>query len=186
MKTIETSQLTAVYNPDERKIRFFNGGKLAYGLSGDLASQKMMECLRAGIPVTTQLKDETMEKKTLIKQFHAILAQKGLMCIKEDILMSCGVASTKDLTIEQLRRSVSQLNNAGTPERVRKERSTVLSLLDKLGIKGNSEIGWDRVNAYLSNPKIVGKPLYQLSLLELQRASVKLRAIIHKQKIQLT
>jgi len=183
MKTIEISQLTAIYNPDERSIAFLCDGSPSHGFKGSLASVKLMEALQIGIPVQFKVTDKNMEKTALIKQFHAILAKKGYMNIKEDILMSYNVASTKDLTVEQLGQVIGQLNNAATPERIRKERSTVLSLLDKLGIKGNSEIGWDRVNSFLSNPKIAGKPLYEMSLSELVQCTAKLRAIIHKQTV---
>ena len=181
MKTTQTTATTAIYEPDRRRIMFAQNGKPSHGFVGEMASKKFLEACATGIPVSIHVTNENIGKTRLIKQFHAILAKKGMLNIKEDILASYNVASSKELTLEQLEQVIHQLNGSATPEVMRKERSTVLSLLDKLGIKGNSEIGWDRVNAYLLQPRIAGKILYHMDATELRACSLRLRAIIGKQ-----
>jgi hypothetical protein len=180
MKTIQTTQVKAIYDIEKRSIMFLNDGRPSHGFVGDVASSKHMECLIKGIPV--EYKENNMEKTALIVQFHTILSKKGMMSIKEDILLSYGVASTKDLTVEQLQQTINQLNNSETPKHIREARSLVLTLLDKLDIKGNSEIGWHHVNSYLLNLRGVNKSLYALSYQELGDCALRLRAIIHKKK----
>ncbi len=183
MKTTQITATTAIYEPDRGRIMFAQNGKPSHGFVGEMASKKFLEACATGIPVSIHVTNENIGKTRLIKQFHAILAKKkkGMLNIKEDILASYNVASSKELTLEQLEQVIRQIGGSATPEVMRKERSAVLSLLDKLGIKGNSEIGWDRVNSYLLQPRIAGKILYHMDATELRACSLRLRAIIGKQ-----
>lgn len=180
MKTLQTTATTAIYEQGKRQIMFCENGKPKHGFVGQVADNKFFEALKAGVPMQIKQPNTDMEKTRLIKQFHAILAKRGMLGIKEDILMSYNVASSKELSLDQLSQVINQLNGASTPEHVRRERSMVLALLDKLGVKGNSEIGWERVNAYLLQPRIAGKTLYQMDVAELRACELRLRAIISK------
>ncbi len=173
----------AVYEPNNSKITYFADGKPTNGFVGNTAFKKFIQAM-ADPTIEVIIKDTTdMEKSSLIRQMHAILAKKGLMDIKEEIVRSYGVESSKDLTIEQLNEIIINLQKQEIRPEVRKERSLVLSLLDKMGVKGNSEIGWDHVNNFLKHPRISGKTLYDMSLQELEETAKKLRMIIHKKTV---
>lgn len=62
-------------------------------------------------------------------------------------------------------------------EELRRNRSVCLKLMQQLGIDTTD---WDRVNAFCNNPRIAGKPFARVSAAELDKLSVKLRAIQRK------
>lgn len=64
-------------------------------------------------------------------------------------------------------------------EELRRRRSTVLHLLQKLGIDTTD---WSRVNAYCLNPRISGKEFRQLTPEELEQLAIKLRMIRRKEE----
>lgn len=67
------------------------------------------------------------------------------------------------------------LNDGSVPyEELRKRRSEVLHLMQKLGI---DTADWARVDDFCRHPKIAGQPFRLLSATELSDLSVKLRAI---------
>ena len=179
MKTIE--KIKVYYDPESRSLTFYENGKPKGGFVGNYAVKKMFQLLKDP-NVEIIITDNDMYKSKLIKQMHAILAQKGLMDMKEEILMSYDVASSKDLTVEQLESIINRLNNADTKEDVRKERSVVLTLLQKLNIHGSKEEGWDHVNNFLLQPRIAGKILYRMNVKELKEAAVRIRMIIKKKE----
>jgi hypothetical protein len=173
----------AVYEPNKSKITYFADGKPLNGFVGNTAFKKFIQAM-ADPTIEVIIKDNTdMEKSQLIKQMHAILAKKGLMDIKHDIVSQYGVESSKDLTIAQLNEIIGNLQKQEVRPEVRKERSLVLTLLDKLGIKGNKEIGWDHVNNFLKHPRIAGKTLYEMNLQELTDTCKKLRMIQSKKTV---
>ncbi|MEG1572807.1 MAG: hypothetical protein RR328_04565 [Bacteroidales bacterium] len=187
MKTTTKQAIKVVYNTETNMLTYLSANnRPLYGLSGQLASQKFIQACKDGLMVTIENNDknkkENMEKKQLIRQFHAALAAKGLMDIKEDILASYGVDSSTKLNVEQLRQVVDKVNATDVRQNLRKERSIVLLLLSKLGITGSKEEGWDRLNAYLCSPKIAGKKLYEMNAEELRAVTVKLRSILYKLK----
>lgn len=63
-------------------------------------------------------------------------------------------------------------------EELRRRRSAVLHLMQKLGIDTTD---WNRVDAYCSNPRISGKEFRRLTSDELETMAVKLRLILRKQ-----
>lgn len=130
-----------------------------------------------------------MPDKTRLKRLHAALNAAGLMPNKPEMLASYGVDSSKDLTNEQADELTSRVNDFNsskkkdTPRPIRRAQSTVLTLLNGLGIYADNG-DWGRVNAYLLQPRIAGKLLYEMNLDELKQLANKLRAIQRKQKAE--
>ena len=62
-------------------------------------------------------------------------------------------------------------------EELRRKRSTVLHLMQKMGIDTSD---WDRVNDYCLHPRIAGKELRKLTTDELDVLAIKLRMIRRK------
>lgn len=130
-----------------------------------------------------------------IRAFYGLLKSMNLMHQKEEILGSYNVASTKDLTGDQLDDLIRRLNVEAqrtnvSPEPKRADsqtrywRSVNIDLLTRLGVHINGN--WKRVNEYLLNPKIAGKELYVLNVPELKALSIKLRMIQTKRQEQLS
>ena len=129
---------------------------------------------------TTQPKNLTNKRKLL----GQLLVERGLMNHKLDVLSPYGVEQIRDLSADQLDELIDGLKRVErkkpakeVPVEVRKARSTVLNLLDDIGIKGKGK-DWSAVNNYLLQPRISGKVLYEMSLEELKTCAVKLRAVI--------
>lgn len=181
MKTTTLPITKAVYNPQEQRLTFIKSdGKPSHGFVGDVAGRKFLE-LSSSPQIQISIEDKhnaDMTKK--IKQFHAILASKGLMDMKEEVLYSYGVKSTKDLTETQLTELINRLNNTDVRPTIREARSTVLSLLGKLGVVGSKELGWEAVNSTLRDTRIAGKDLYMMSLEELRACAKRLRVLLNK------
>lgn len=103
---------------------------------------------------------------------------------KEAILSRYGVERIRDLDARQLDELIDGLKSVerkpktkDAPLEIRQARSTVLTLLDDLGIKPKKG-NWKAVNDYLLQPKISGKVLYEMSLEELKTCAVSLRQVI--------
>lgn len=117
----------------------------------------------------------------------ALLSERGLMKQKEAVLSPYGVERIRDLDAAQLDhlidglRQLPEVHRREAAPEVRKARSTVLNLLDDLGIKAKNG-NWKAVNDYLSQPRIAGKVLYEMNLEELKDCAKKLRAIIKKNR----
>jgi hypothetical protein len=130
-----------------------------------------------------------MDKKLKIKTFHALLARTGLISYKHDMLGSYGVESTSDLECWELDELIDKLRQQESEQRrehdaeLRNLRSTVLTILQRMGIYQDNG-SWDRVNKYLTNPRIAGKVLYRLTADEMRELIRKLRTIERKQKAQ--
>ena len=128
-----------------------------------------------------------MLDKNRIRRLHASLSGAGLMSQKKSILSGFGVESSKDLTAEQAdeiierMNAISKVRKKTTPPSVRKARSTVLTLINVLGIYAYNG-DWSRVNQFLLNPRIAGKLMYEMNLDELNKLQKKLRAMIRKRK----
>lgn len=116
------------------------------------------------------------------KTFNALLAIAGFYEHKLDILSVYGVTSTMDLTeeeldelIERFREIVIKQNNI-TEAEVRRLRSRVLTILQRVGIYKNDK-DWARVNKFMLNPKVAGKLLYEMDENELKAFLPKLHKI---------
>lgn len=124
------------------------------------------------------------ELKALRSQAAAALTRSGCMAYKEDVLIPYGVTGLREMTAEQLRDLCTRLNTVVSnkqraDEATRKARSTVLYLLDDLGVKAKGG-EWKKVNETLLNPRISGKLLYEMNLEELKTCAVRLRMILKK------
>lgn len=184
MNTTTTQAAKVTYNTQTNTLTYLSlENRPLYGLCGSLASKKFVQACKEGLQVsiTSTNEKEIMEKKQLIRQLHVAMAAKGLLDMKADIISSYGVKSSTELNVEQLRQLVDKINATDTRPTLRKSRSTVLFLLSKLGVTGSKEEGWERVNGFLSSPKIAGKTLYEMSVSELDATAVKLRSIFNKQ-----
>lgn len=62
---------------------------------------------------------------------------------------------------------------------LRRKRSAVLRQLQIMGIDTTD---WDRVNAYLRDPRIAGKEFRRLTIEELETVNIKLRIIRRKEE----
>ncbi|RME95478.1 MAG: hypothetical protein D6772_13075 [Bacteroidetes bacterium] len=128
-----------------------------------------------------------MLDKDRIKRLHAALAGAKMMPYKADMLASYGVESSKNLTVTQAEELIQRLNDmkpldrTEAPKPVRRLRSTVLTLINSLGIYATNN-DWTRVNQFLLNPRIAGKLLYQMNEEELKALARKLRGMIRKRK----
>lgn len=95
--------------------------------------------------------------------------------------------STKDLTYAEAQYLSGFLNGAAQmvdsvgkemeEKAMKRMRSAVLKRLQQIGIDTTD---WDRVNAFLCNKRIAGKPLYALDYEELQGLIPKLESIKKK------
>ena len=93
--------------------------------------------------------------------------------------------SLKDMTPAEYHACCYALEKmSGRAEKVKKMRSVCLKLMQELGVKTSD---WARVDNFCMNARIAGKAFRYINLTELERLSVKLRAIIrngglHKQE----
>jgi hypothetical protein len=63
-------------------------------------------------------------------------------------------------------------------KRIKKLRSGILKRLQKYGIDTTD---WDKVNAFMKQPKIAGKLLYEMTIPEMEALTRKLQSILQKQ-----
>lgn len=130
----------------------------------------------------TKTKSPTTRK---IVRFRMLLKELKLEHQKEAILSPYGVVSTKLLSIEQLDECIAALeqkqatHKKDTPYHIRRLRSRILDLLVQIGIENNGDKQqyWERVNKYLSNPRIAGKLLYEMNEEELKKCVNKLHMV---------
>ncbi len=129
--------------------------------------------------------DYTKKRQLVAK----MLVERGLMAQKEAILSQYGVERIRDLTGKQLDSLIDGLkliaipakdNRPDTPLEIRKARSTVLALLDDMGIKAKNG-NWQPVNDYLEQPRIAGKRLDKMTEQELKDCAKRLRMVAKKQ-----
>jgi hypothetical protein len=126
-------------------------------------------------------------KSSLTRRYHTLVKQAGLT---EDerlaMLDGAGVASSKDLTEEQLQTICDALqarvdNKYNAPLPVRRLRSKVIDYLVTHGYY-NPGGSWDKANAFLENKRIAGKRLYLLTEAELKQLVSKLAVMGKKNK----
>ena len=126
-----------------------------------------------------------MDRNKLNRKFHGLVNQLGIMDRREDIIEGYGAESLCDLSDGQLQDAVDRLEQEArirTENDVKRRRSIVLSLLTDLGVyyvapREIQQAKWDRVNRFLSSPKIAGKELYRLDKSELSALERKLRSM---------
>jgi hypothetical protein len=175
---IDPGRVTVAYDSNMNLLTYYVDGVRQYGFNGPLVDEKFYEALDSGFNI--QLTSIKMDTQAKIRQFHAILAKKGLMDLKVDLLASYGVESTKQLKESELDELINKLQSVQVSKELREARSLVLTLLNKLEISGNKIDGWNAVNDYLLQPRISGKKLYDMTEKELDACALRLRSIIYK------
>lgn len=122
-----------------------------------------------------------------IRRIHGALAGAKLMKFKLDWLNGYGVSSTKDLTAAQADDMIGRLNEIVKKQKgnsdaaFRAARSACLVQVNKLGIyQDNGD--WSKVNAFLLQPRIAGKQLFEMNLDELKALKNKLYAMVKKRQ----
>ncbi|MBS4041618.1 MAG: hypothetical protein KGZ81_13600 [Flavobacteriales bacterium] len=178
MKAIDT--YVYEYDPNALVLNIMKNGKQFGGFIGQPAEQQLKRLLDSGADITITNMSESI-RKAKVRRLRAIWVKQGIDQYRESILSQYGVESTSELDIQQLEELIDQYSNqAPVSEHVRRQRSIILDLLNKMGIyKDNGD--WKAVNAYLMQPRISGKLMYQMSSDELNVLQQKLRAIIAKQ-----
>lgn len=84
--------------------------------------------------------------------------------------------------IEDLQKLVNNMNNKPQPDgekRIKELRSAILHRLQKHGVDTTN---WAKVNAFMEQPRIAGKRLYDMTEAEMQALIPKLEAILTKDK----
>lgn len=177
MTTTQEDSSLAIYYTRTNQLVFVKDGEITCSLIGDIALETAKEMVMKDKNI--DMVDDTITvKNKLIRQFHAVLAKKGVLEFKADILAGYGVEHASDLSIAQLEEVIAKHNNISTPRQMREQRSKCLNLMGKIGINTND--GWDKVNEFCLRPQICGKVLYECSLSELQTLERKIRAILAK------
>ena len=116
------------------------------------------------------------------KLFYALLKQHPQVD-KEELVMQftdCRTTHLTEMTDLEYMQMVGALEEASAPSRaeLKRWRSSALLRIGRLGI--NTIDNWDGINAFVSSPKIAGKPFYELSISDLQQLVRKLEAIEKK------
>lgn len=134
-----------------------------------------------------QVSTDPLSKKRQLA--GALLSERGLTAQKEAVLSRYGVSRIRDLDgpqidhlIDGLRQLPEVHRREAAPE-IRKARSTVLNLLDDLGIKAKNG-NWKPVNDYLMQPRIAGKVLYDMTAEDLKATAKRLRVVIKKRRAE--
>lgn len=129
----------------------------------------------------------TKTKSSKIKMFHTLLYRTYMMANKPDMLRAYGVESTNDLNDDELDRLIVYLQNIDrakrTPDTEEKKgwRHKVLRMVAKCGVDTQD---WNRVNAFMCQPRIAGKHLYECSVDELKALHRKLHNVASNRVIQ--
>ncbi len=156
-----------------------NGEKIGH-FENEHAEKLLKQLIENGdnnITLTNMINNN--ERNRLIRTFHACLAKQGIMEHKADILSGYGVESTTELTNEQLqelidRYSVTREKTSTADVEVRRLRSDILVILNKIGIYATNN-DWTAVNDFCL--KHTKKMLFQMTVPELQKARRQFNAI---------
>lgn len=181
---IEKSNIRYQYDPDSRKLMVYLGDKLTGVFTGGFAEEQFLKQLESGVKVeVTSFAEKT--RKAKVRHLRALWCKLNIDQYRAAILAPYGVESTADLNVIQLdeliRRFTAEYNKPAN-EPIRRLRSDVLTVLNKLGVYSDQG-DWKAVNAYLMQPQIAGKMLFNLSEDELIVLRKKLHSILDKQQI---
>lgn len=183
---MKTQTITYNYDPEARSLTILVDGKPKGGFIGSEGEKRFIALLDTEAKINITTMNAEAYRKTLIRQFHAALANRGLMAHKEVILATYGVESTTELTIDQLKEVLSAYSSQPKPVTalrddpdVRAMRSEMLTICNKMGIYVTND-DWSAVNRFFSDPRIAGKTLNKLSYEELTALVPKMRSILTK------
>jgi len=123
--------------------------------------------------------------KMKYSRFYVLLAQLASLGDRDDVKYSMVMQYTNGRTSHVSEMTPSEYaaccdameSMSGRRERLRKQRSICLKLMQRNGIDTTD---WARVNAFCSHPRIAGKPFANITIDELSTLEVKLRAILRK------
>jgi len=129
-----------------------------------------------------------MDRNLLNRKLHAMLNELGIAHSKEALLEGYGVESSKYLTEADFIHLINRLDEMKkakkeVPQDVKKLRSEILSILQKMNIYTTNN-DWAAVNKFLLDQRIAGKLMYEMSAEELRVLKTKLHAIYDKWKQQ--
>lgn len=167
------------YDPGSERLNVIRNGKPIGGFINQSAEREFSRLLESGADIKITDMSNSI-KSARVRRLRAMWVKQGIDQYRDSILEPYGVTSTADLTLEQLDELIDRYaNQAPASEHIRRQRSVALDLLTKLGVYKDGQ-SWDQVNAYLMQPRIAGKLLYQMSSDELNALQHKLRAILAK------
>lgn len=180
------AKITYKFDPDQKILTAFSESQMKFGFMGDLAVSKFMELLDTDAQIEIEDMKESTEHSRKVRAIRAIWHKMGIDQYRADILSAYGVISTKDLTnaqLDELIKKYSQEYNRPANDDIRRLRSEILTLLQKLGIYATNN-DWTAVNNYLLSDKIAGKLLMHLSIDEMLKLRKKLHSITDKNEVK--
>lgn len=181
MKAIDT--YVYEYDPSALILNIIKNGKPFGGFKGPAAEVQFQRLLETGADITISDMSNSI-KNARVRRLRAMWVKQGIDQYRDAILQEYGVSSTADLNLQQLDELIDRFSNkTEVTTRTRTLRSDVMVTLDKLGVYVDNG-DWQRVNAFLMQPRIAGKLLYQMSDDELLALNRKLRAMLAKKAEQ--
>lgn len=179
---MKTATITYTYNPATRSLKIYENGKCRGGFNGPEGERRFAQLLESGAEISLTDMETKARHSMLVKRLRGLWIKQGIDSYREAILESYGVSSTTDLTDQQLEELIRKYSGESYPpasDKVRKLRSEILSLVNKLGVYSDPG-DWNKVNLFFMSPKISGKLLYQMDEQELITMRRKLHSILSK------
>ncbi|MPL87610.1 hypothetical protein SDC9_33611 [bioreactor metagenome] len=181
MKVIDT--YVYEYDPSALILNIIKNGKPFGGFKGPAAEVQFQRLLETGADITISDMSNSI-KNARVRRLRAMWVKQGIDQYRDAILQEYGVSSTADLNLQQLDELIDRFSNkTEVTTHTRTLRSDVMVTLDRLGVYVDNG-DWQRVNAFLMQPRIAGKLLYQMSDDELLALNRKLRAMLAKKAEQ--
>jgi hypothetical protein len=181
MKVIDT--YVYEYDPSALILNIIKNGKPFGGFKGPAAEVQFQRLLETGADITISDMSNSI-KNARVRRLRARWVKQGIDQYRDAILQEYGVSSTADLNLQQLDELIDRFSNkTEVTTHTRTLRSDVMVTLDRLGVYVDNG-DWQRVNAFLMQPRIAGKLLYQMSDDELLALNRKLRAMLAKKAEQ--
>jgi len=180
----EKTKVRYEFDPEADRLAIFDGDKNVGGFIGKGATREFLEALEKGAEVSITNRNNAMEKSKKIQRLRAIWIRQGIDNHRASILEGYGVSSTADLTgqqLDELIRNYSAEYHKPASEHTRNLRSSILTLLTRLGVYTTQE-DWASVNQFMMDKRIAGKLMYQCTDDELRILKRKLHSILHKQE----
>lgn len=171
------------FDPGAQTLTITKAGKPVGGFVGQSAEREFSRLLETGVDIKITDMSNSI-KNARVRRLRALWVKQGVDQYRDAILEPYGVSSTADLNLEQLDELITRFDTkTEVTSRTRTLRSDVMVTLDKLGVYAENG-DWQRVNAFLMNPRIAGKLLYQMNDDELLALNRKLRAMLAKKAEQ--
>jgi hypothetical protein len=178
-----TDKISYLYDPSARRLIIEKNGKPFGGFTGVHAEREFSRLLGTGVNINITDMSNSI-KNARVRRLRAMWIKQGVDEYRGAILEPYGVTSTAGLSLEQLDELIDRFKTkTEVTARTRALRSDVMVTLDKLGIYAENG-DWQRVNAFLMQPRIAGKLLYQMCDDELLALNRKLRAMLAKKAEQ--